>query len=163
MGHVAAHGLPRWCEAEKEAGHDRQRESETHGPEVDVGAEVDRQPRGRNPGGQQVRAPGGHDEASHAAQQRQQHALHQELPQQISASRADGEADGDLTPARDAASEQQPGEVRAGEEQHQGGDRAQHEEDRTEYRRAGPRGAPRREEPRHACAGLEAVLDGELP
>ena len=68
------------------------------------------------------------DEAERAAAERQQRALDQQLPDDGAPSAAERHARGDLARARARAREQQPGDVDAGDEQHEADGAPQHEE-----------------------------------
>ena len=85
----------------------------------------------------QVERPSRHEQAGEAADHRQHHRLGQQLADQLPAVGADRQADRHLARPRRRPRQQQVGDVRAGDEQDQAGDRQQQQQ-----RRRGLRGPP---------------------
>jgi hypothetical protein len=121
-------GTPRRREPEEQAG------EQCHSERVDQHGRVDRHVGNR----QQVRrqraidhadGPDRARDARGAANRRQHDALDEELPQQPAAARADRRSDGDLLLPCCRAREQQIGDVRASDQQHES-DRAEQDEQR---------------------------------
>ncbi len=70
--------------------------------------------------------PAGKEEAEAAAGEREHDAFGEQLPNEPSPARADGEADGDLFPLLGRAREEQVGEIHAGQQQDQTADDLEH-------------------------------------
>ena len=118
---------------EDDSGKSGKRDREQHDPVVQRDREIHRQrerdPRPADRDGAQMRD----GVTADSAEQRQHHALGEQLPHQASAARADGEPGGDFLLPRRSARQQQVGNVGAGRAQHQGGHAQQHQEEHDDH------------------------------
>ena len=126
--HVGPGGLQRGHQAEDDAGQEREDHGEGGHARIGIGGEHPRGVASRFGGQEQVGRPGGHEEGEAAAQEREGHALHQELADQAAAARAHGQPHRHLALARLGPGQQQVGHVRAGDEQHQADHAHEHEQ-----------------------------------
>jgi hypothetical protein len=116
VGEVLARGRQRRGQAEDHAGEDRDEGGEEEDATSSARRTVARcPPERRCRGGRSSRGP---RPARGRAGGGEEDALGEELPDDAAAARAEGDADGDLAPARGGAREQQVGDVGAGDEQH---------------------------------------------
>jgi len=109
-------------EAEEQAGQQGDEEREAEDAPVERDGEVRREKR-RTHRPEQILGPLGEDQPGHAADPGQQHAFRDELAEQPPAVGADGEAHGDLALARHGAGEEEIGQVGAGDQKHEAGER----------------------------------------
>ena len=135
-GELAQHARPRAGPRRHQAGRDagghgrgdRHREH----PAVQRQIERNRHQQRHADGGESLeKSPGQRDAAGHA-EQRQHHALDEQLPQQASPARPDRETQADLPPPRRCPRQQEPRDVRTGDQQHQADQHEQAERSRAQ-------------------------------
>ena len=122
-GELAQHARPRTGPRRHQSGRDagsqrygdRQREHPTVQRQIERDGNQQRHAHGAK---SLQEAPGQSDAAGHT-QQRQHQALDEQLPQQTSPARPDRETQTDLPPPRRRPRQQEPRDVRAGDQQHQ--------------------------------------------
>ena len=118
-GERRARRLPRGNQAEHDAHRQRRGQTEQHDPHVERGRHRRRQQTRRN---QRRRGPedrGADADAQRPAKHREHQALGEQLPDDASALGAERGAHGNLTGARRRPREQQVGDVRTAQEQHE--------------------------------------------
>jgi hypothetical protein len=115
---VRARRVKRRDERRQQARDGREDGGEADDARVDAHVQPLRDRRRQAERGQQVGAPDRHDHRGGAADRGEQQALGEHLPQDARPARAERGADADLTLPIRGAREQQPGDVEAGDEQH---------------------------------------------
>ena len=131
---IRPRAVQRRKQSEQQTRADGQRRGEQHDDRVD--RQVHRVRRlSRQERGHQVQRPLGDDEAAEAAEDREETRLAEQLPHELSASRANRQPDRHLARARGAARQQQVRDVRARNQQHERGDAHQQRERRPRFRR----------------------------
>jgi len=110
--------LPRWGDAEAEAGDDREQHGETEHGQADTDG-VDARKIVREPDLQRLRAPPGEQHAQRTAGEGEEEVFHEEAQSQPARRGAECGADGDVPPAARGARELEIGDVGAGDQQHE--------------------------------------------
>ena len=127
-------GAARRQQAEDDGRHGRQHDGIGHDAVVDRQVELERERQLRDERVDRAGEPAGQYDARRAAERGQHEALGHQLPHQAPAPGAERQAHGDLAPPRCTAAQEQAGDVRTPDEQHEAGNDP-HEDDEGEHRK----------------------------